>query len=500
MMRCIGYPGGEWVSYAPPSQPPPAGGRSSCGRSMVGSHVHDSAARRALHRRSGSKLAVVIGFVLGAATGVSAQEEIGQDASLAALLEEAEARNPELLAALRSAESAAARVPQAGALPDPVLSFGVMNFPASDPSLSRDMMTMTTIQVGEQFPFFGKLGLREDVARLRAEAAEWEVERVRQKVLADVKAAYYEIYFVDRALGVTSRNETLVGDFAQLTAAKYGVGTGVQPDVLKSQVERTRLDEQLVALREQRSSALARLNALLSRPTDAPLPSTELPENVRTASLVDGETDVAFTSASLAATSNAASTPAPGIPSVAELQQLALEHNPTIQAHVRRVAAQKSAVSLAKKAKLPDFTVSVGYSRRPDFTDFMNLMVSAPIPVFAGRKQDQAVREEAAMLAEHQAMHSAMVNEVNSEIASLAAELRRARDQIVLLNDGILPQARTSLASSTASYQVGNVDFLTLLDAQVTLFRHELDYHKLVVDFATSVAELERTVGTEVLR
>lgn len=438
-------------------------------------------------------------ILFGTSAGLAAQETPG-DASLAALLEEAEARNPKLLAAQRSAESAAARVPQAGALPDPVLSFGVMNVPASDPSLHRDMMTMATIQVGEQFPFFGKLGLREDLARLRAEAAEWEVERVRQKVLADVKTAYHEIYFLDRAVGVTSRNEALVGEFARLTSAKYGVGTGVQPDVLKAQVERTRLDEQLVALRAQRSAALARLNALLNRPTDAPLPSTELPEYIRTAALVDGENDVAFTSGALAATPNMASRLAPGIPNVAELQQLALEHNPLIQAHVRRVAAQKSAVSLAKKAKLPDFTVSVAYSRRPDLTDFVNLMVSAPIPVFAGRKQDQAVREEAATLAEHQAMHSAMVNKVNSEIASLAAELRRARDQIVLLNDGILPQARTSLASSAASYQVGNVDFLTLLDAQVTLFRHELDYHKLLADFATSVAKLERAVGTGVLQ
>ncbi|MGH7578345.1 MAG: TolC family protein, partial [Longimicrobiales bacterium] len=447
---------------------------------------------------------------LGTAAGVSAQEEPSRDASLASLLEQAEARNPEVLAARRSAEAAAARVPQAGALPDPVLGFGVINFPVANPSFGREMMTMTTIQVGETFPLFGKLGLREDVARHEGEAAEWEVERARQNVLADVKAAYYEIYFVDRALQVTGRNEMLVGDFARLTATKYGVGAGVQPDVLKAQVERTRLDDQLVALRERRVSAAARLNALLDRPTDTPVPSARLPERVRVAALANGGEGeaIAFTSDALGGAAASAEgarvaagrAPAPGIPTVTELQQLALQHNPMIQAHVRRIAAQRSALSLAGKAKLPDFNVSVAYSRRPDFADFVNLMVSVPVPIFAGRKQDQAVIEQAAMLAQHQATHTTMVNQLNDEIASLAAELRRARDQLVLLNDGILPQARTSLASSTSSYRVGNVDFLTLLDAQVTLFRHELDYHRLLADFATNVANLERAVGTEVLQ
>lgn len=420
---------------------------------------------------------------------------------LAALLAEAEANNPEIEAARRTAEAAAARIPQAGALPDPMLGFGLMNLPVADPSLSREMMTMTTIQLSGQVPFFGKLSLRESVAHFEAQAAEWEVERVRQEIAADVKAAFYRIWFVDRALDVTQRNEMLVGEFAQLTAARYGVGTGAQPDVLKAQVERTRLGDQLVALREQRASAVARLNALLARPTDTPLSAVDLPDGVRIAALEEGGDVVAFTSVSLSDMSpSSARAPAPGIPTVAELQRLALQHNPMIRAHAQRVAARDRALALAEKAKLPDFHLSVAYSRRPDFGDFVNFMVSVPVPVFAGRKQNQGVIEHAATLAQHQAMHDALVNQINGEIAALASGLERARAQLVLLNDGILPQARTTLASTTASYRVGRVDFLMLLDAQVTLYRHELDYHRLLADFAADLAALERAVGTEVLK
>jgi outer membrane protein TolC len=445
-------------------------------------------------------LALAVPALAGPLGPVAAQQPAQDPQILASLLAQAEANNPRILAAVSTAEAAEAHVPQAGALPDPMLSVGVMNFPVTDPSLRREMMTMTTVQLGERFPWPGKLSLGEDVARLMAEAARWEAERTRQDVLAEVKSTYYRVYFLDRALEVTGRNEVHLGDFARLTSTKYSVGTGHQPDVLKAQVERTRLADQIVVLAEERASAVARLNALLGRPTDTPLPSTELPEGLRTAALEQESTAASFVSASLPDRAAAGGQIAPGIASVDELQRSALEHNPMLQAHMRRVAAQESALSLAGKAKLPDMSVSVAYSWRADFGDFANLMVAVPLPIFSGRKQNQAVVEQAAVLEDHRARHHAMVDQVNAEIASLAAGLRRARDQLVLLNDGILPQARTSLPSATASYQVGRVDFLTLLDAQVTLYKVELDYHRLLSDFAADLAALERAVGTEVIR
>ncbi len=423
----------------------------------------------------------------------------GQATSLAGLLIEADTANPEIRAARRVAEAAAARVPQAGALPDPMLGVGMMNVPVADPGLGRDMMTMAQVQVSGTLPWPGKLGLREDVARLQAEAAAFEVERVRDRIAADVETAYYRIYFIDRALEVTGRNTTLVGDFARLTSTKYGVGSGAQPDVLKAQVERTRLSDQLVTLAERRESELARLNSVLARPTGMPLPVTELPTGVRVAAVPVQSDGPRFAASALDGLIREA--PADdGLPSTVELQALALEHNPMIQAHVRRVAAQERALELAGTATLPDFNVSAGYSFRNGFGDFFNVMVSAPLPIFAGRKQSQGVVEQTAVLEDHRARHHAMVNELNSEIASLAAELRRTRQQLLLLNDGILPQARAGLESSTSAYRVGRVDFLTLLDAQVTLYRHELDYHRLLTEFAENLAALERAVGTEVLR
>lgn len=437
---------------------------------------------------------LTLALLLLSPAGAAAWQATGLDD----LLAEADTANPEIMAAKRLAEAAAARVPQAGALPDPSLGVGLMNVPVTAPGLGNDMMTMMQVQVSATLPWPGKLGLKEEVALLRAEATDFEVERVRDRIEAQVETAYYRLYFIDRALEVTGRNEAIIADFAQLTATKYGVGSGAQPDVLKSQVERTRLSEQMVRLAERRESELARLNALLGRPTETPLPTTELPAEVRVAALPHEPDGPRFASAALDDLAPMTG-PDDGLPSTAELQALALEQNPMIRAHLRRVSAQERALALARTAALPDFDVTAGYSYRNGSGDFLNVMVSAPLPIFSRRKQSQGVVEQAAVLDDHRARHHAMVNDLNAEVASLAAELRRTRDQLELLDDGILPQARAGMESSTAAYRVGRVDFLTLLDAQVTLYRHELDYHRLLTDFAENLAALERAVGTEVL-
>jgi len=442
-------------------------------------------------------LAAVVSATL-APHGVRAQV-----VSLETLLTEADSANARVAAARASADAAAARIPQAGVMPDPTLGLALMNIPVADPSLSREMMTMTQIQLGARLPWPDRLALGESIASSRSEAATWEVRRVRDEVRSEVSAAFHELYFVDRALEVTARNRELLADLADLTSSRYAVGDAGQPDVLRAQVELTRLTDQAVALRERRVSAVARLNTLVGRASDTPIPSVQIPEQIRrlaTERAVTGPTFSSSTLVDVAPTDPASPAETLGsLPSVPSLRRRALEESPTIRAHMRRVAAEETALALAEKGRLPDFNVSLGYAVRSGSSDFVSLSVSAPIPIFAQRRQEPAIREQAAVLEEHRAMHASMVDELDREITSLSADLRRAGDQLTLLEQGILPQARTGLAASTASYQVGSVDFLTLLDAQVTLYRHELDYHRLLADFATTLAALERAVGTEIL-
>jgi outer membrane protein TolC len=466
-------------------------------RPVRATRVVSSSSRRCFVKSFAWVLAMVAGISLALLIGPGpvVGQETGSSSDLTRLLAEARAENPRIAAAGEAVEAARARAEAAGILPDPMVGLGLVNALVSDPLSSRDFMTMRMVEVGQRFPYPGKLPLEDEIAAWELASAEAERRAVELEVVSEVKRAYYELFFLDRSGEIVDRNRALLDDFASVTHVRYGVGTGSQQDVLKAQVEHTRLGDELIGLSERRAAVLAELNALLDRSSTRPVEGLVLPETLVEAAIPEPGQEVRFTAIALGAVG-----PAGPIPGLETLQRRAEEGNPRIQAHVARIRAQEARAELAGKAALPDFDLSVGYGQRSNREDMLSVWLSVPVPVFKGRKQDALEAGERSELLSLEASHREMVNEIRAEVAELHASLVRTRDQLALLRDGILPQARAALESATAGYPVATVDFLTVIDSQATLFRHELDYHRLLTAFGTDLATLERMVGGEVLR
>lgn len=401
--------------------------------------------------------------------------------------------NPGVHAAMSRVEAARARIGPAGALPDPVLSAGVMNLPVADPGFD-DFMTMNTVGLGQRVPYPGKLSLARRAAELELRATEARLRAVRFDVEAEVRTAYYDLAFLDRSLDVLERNQAVLVDFVGVTESRYGVGTGGQQDILKARVEAARLAEEAVALTEARGARLARLNALLDRPSETPLPEARVHERIARAAVPEDPSAIRFTSGHLGA--RAAGSP---LPPLEVLQDRAIRTSPEVHAHEAEIAAQAARSELARRAHLPDFDVMIQYGQRFGRTDMASLMVSVPLPVNRADRQDQQVAEGEAELAAMRAGHQAMVNRIHADIAEAYSDLERDRAQLALFVRSIIPQGRAALESATAAFQVGRADFLTLLENQTTLHDYEIAYFRALADFAKRLAELERTVGAEVL-
>jgi outer membrane protein, heavy metal efflux system len=182
------------------------------------------------------------------------------------------------------------------------------------------------------------------------------------------------------------------------------------------------------------------------------------------------------------------------------LQETAVRESPEIREEDAMIAAQRTRLELARKDILPDFDLSLQYGQRGGgLPDMVTALVSVPIPLFKGRKQNQFVVESGAQLASLEAERLQKQNEIRAEVARLVSELERSRAQLALYVKALLPQARASLSSATASYQVGRVEFLTVLDDQATVFNYETEYFRVLSDFAKNLAQLERVVGKEIL-
>lgn len=438
--------------------------------------------------------AALVVAVLLPASPASAQEAAPTD--LAAAVARARAANPDISAAERRVAAAAARAEAAGAFPDPRLAVGLTNARVSDPLSSDDFMTMRMVQLGTMLPWPGKLDREAEAARGRLAAARADREAVERRVVAEARRAWFELWFLDRALEVVRDNHALLVDFVDVTEVRYGVGTGAQQDVLRARVEATRLGDEALDLERRREATAAELNALLDRPAQAPVPAPEMPERIARLAVPEPGTEVRFSAAALG-DSREASGP---IPALETLQRAAETGDPRVRALDARLAAARAEARRADLAALPDFDLMVGYGQRSGREDMVSVMVSAPLPLFKGNKQDPLAEAAESDVAALEAERAATVGRIRSEVTALRAALVRTRERIALLREGVLPQARASLESAVAGYPVATVDFLTLLDNQATLFRHELDERRLLADFGRGLAALERIVGEEVVR
>ena len=430
----------------------------------------------------------------------------GEPASVDTLVARALAVHPAIRAASLRVDAARARVSPAAAWPDPMLMAGIQNLPLSGEeqpaphgstasmAAGADPMTMKMVGVTQTIPFPGKPALQRRAAEREVAAATATLDAARRGVVRDVKDTFYELAFLDRALDIVERNRGLLVNLIQVAETRYGTGAAGQQDVLKARVEASRLAETAVSLTEQRTAALARLNALLDRPSETPVARPTVPNAIARLAVADSARDIRFVSASLGA--RAAGSP---FPALRDLQDLAIRQSPELREQEAMIAAQAARAELARKDARPDIKVSLQYGQRSGYPDMVSAVVSVPLPVQRHRRQDQLANAAGAELASLQAEHHAKQNEVRAEVARLVSELERQRAQLALYVKAVLPQGRASLASATTSYQVGRVEFLTVLENQATLFTYETEYFRALTEFAKTLAELERVAGLEVL-
>ena len=400
------------------------------------------------------------------ATGVAAQTAAPDTLYVADALRMALAGNPMLRAARFSATAAAQRVGPAGALPDPQLQLGLMNRMASEFGSTDDPMTMNQLQLMQMLPWPGKLGNARRAARHGAAAAVADADEQARMLAADVLMAYFEAAYADRALAVMERTRGLLRDFLTVATTMYGVGTGVQQDVLRAQVEVARMGEEITRMAQMRIAAAARLNARLGREATSPVAALELPDE-----------------------------PPDDLPPADSLIAWALASRPALRAGAERVAAAEASLRAARREILPDFQFGAQLQRRPAFPDMVSFMVGVNLPVFAGAKQIPMRREMAAMRDMSEADLLNLRNETIARIVETRARAAQDRSLGRLYRGSILPQARSAVQSALAGYRVGRVTFMQLLDNQMTVNRYETESYRLLADYHQAVGELEAVVG-----
>jgi outer membrane protein, heavy metal efflux system len=384
--------------------------------------------------------------------------------------------NPALLEAQYRIKASREVPPQAGSLDDPVLRFGLSNLPVDTFAFDERVATTKDITFSQKLPFPGKLGLRTEIANKNVGVAEQSYDDLKLKIIRDVKRSYFELCFVLAAIEITQQNKKLLEQFVTIAETKYSVGKGIQQDVIKAQVEFSKIMNELIAFNKRKETEQGKLNSLMNL-----LPQTPI-------RIPHGISKSAFNY------------------KIEELQKLSEEHRPVLEQI--RLTKERYQVSrkLAQRDYYPNFNVGFKYGQRDDGRvggngafqnrpDFVSAFVGVNIPIWHKTKQSRKVAEQAYKVDVAQEAYNKARNQIFLGIKTLMDQEAKSAETLTLIKTAILPQARQSLESALAGYGVDKVDFLTLLNNQVTLLDWEIKYHRELADYEKTLAELEQTVG-----
>jgi outer membrane protein TolC len=416
----------------------------------------------------------LIALLFSACVFAVEQPVTGQVLTLKAATEQAVQDNPDLAQMQARAQAMAAIPSQMGTLPDPEISFNAMSLPVNTFNLKQEDMSQLGAGISQAIPFPGKLSLREQAAAFEAEAATQNITEVRWQLLSEVKTIWWLIFYLDRAIQIVDSNHALLQQFVQIARTKYEVGEGLQQDVLLAQLELSKLLDQQLMLRALRRNAAASLNALLDKPAN---------EEIRLPDKVESQL--------------------PTIKQENLLYQQAETSRAVLEGNRQGINAAQSRLDLAKKDYLPDFNLGASYGARANTpagdrrADLLSLNLSMNVPVFAAQKQAKAVDQRTSELMQERYALQDQWNKVRSQISQGYNDYRRAKDQVVLFETGIVPQARQTVASMLAGYQVNKVDFLNLVRSQIILSEYETQYWKAFTEANQSLAQLNAAVGEE---
>jgi len=371
--------------------------------------------------------------------------------------------SPELAAAALTAEAATVRITSAGALPDPTLRVDADNLDQRNVSMNG---TTITFRLMQEFPLWGKLGLKREMASFEATAARYRRRGVEVELVARVKSVFAARYATFQARALTQRTLDTVLTAAATLRDRYAQGGTTQEDVLRLEIEAEELGIEIERLRGQQTKTAAQLNTLLNRRPDAPLAQ---PVALRRL-------------------------PAEKTMSITLLVDRAVELNPMVAEGQAKTASAAVAQSLAERNRYPDVTLGIMTTRDRDGYAGTGVMGELRIPLQWGAKEAEISAAAAERAAAEQRLNTLKAT-IRGEVAGMLAEYRATAKTLEIMQQHHLPKSELIVGSVLSALEAGQGDVIRVLDAIRRLRNMQLEILKIQVQQQATLAEIEKAIG-----
>jgi len=385
------------------------------------------------------------------------------------LLSEADGNNPQIQAA-RLSWQAAKQVPsQVSTLPDPQFNVQQVNVGSPRPFAGYTNSDFAYVGVGvsQDLPYPGKLRLKGEMAKRDADVVRQQYESVRRSILAGVKSAYFQLAYLSTTLGILESDGELLRQVEKAADARYRSGMGNQQDLLRAQLEQTKLLGEITMHHLEVAKLQAQIKQYLNRTQSSP--------DIEPSQL--SETPLPLTFEDLLSTAKA--------------------QNPEISGAEKMVERQKLQVDLAHKDFYPDFNVQYMWQRTDptQFRAYYMLGFGVRVPIYRGRKQRPELAQAEAELNRSRTESEIQSQQVAFELRSEYETEQKTTELLRIYREGLLPQARAGFQAGIAAYQNNRQDFQALLASFLDVLHLDQEYWKGIAERETALARLEQLTG-----
>jgi outer membrane protein TolC len=380
------------------------------------------------------------------------------------LIDEALENNLELKAQSYQIEVAEAKVPQAKSLDNPELTFRLMEMQGLKPNEAM----WANVELMQMFPFPGKLSSMGQAADIAARRSRQEYNEKSVEVIMRVKSAFYELWYIQKALVFNDENKKLLQQFIDIARLQYSVGKVTIQDLLKAQVELTKFENDRLTLEQKETGMLAMLAQLLNRNISEFVGQTSAPDTIQFN--VD----------------------------ISQVQEAALKRCSRLRSDSLMVEQDREMLHLAKLEYLPDFKLGVEYVTSP-MTGFRGWSlaagVSLPFSFWTLGKANARLDEATASIKKSTAMYNDERNMLLSRVKDFYTKAVSLKRQYDLYRESILPQSEQALSATLTNYQTGRTDFLMLIDSYRMLVMFKMEFLMKRMEFEQTLADLEKEIG-----
>ena len=386
---------------------------------------------------------------------------VAQDLRLEDLLAEAMKNSPEILAYRDRIEAARQRIPQAGSLPDPQLTFGYQNEGFSRYTYGQELGAQWMFGASQQFLFPGKRALKGEMALRDAESQEAMFELLKLKTASRVRELYYDLFLAHKNLDLLAGRQDLFSRIEELALARYGTGKAMQQEVLMAQTEKYMLLEKETMYRQKIQSLDAMIQAAIGRQSGAPLGRPEAPSY------------------------------RPFLTGADEAVGMALSHSPEVQSRSKMIEAANAKVSMAKKEYFPDFSINAGYlNRTGEFKDMWSLSSTVNIPIYFKSKQEPALREAKALLSQAKQELAAVKLMITAAVRDNVSMVQSADKLMGLYKTALIPKNTQDVEAALSGYATGRTEAIVVLSRLKALIDYENQYWFQFVEREKAISRL----------